>query len=62
MNIENPFAPKRLEKVTKMLNVGKDSIIEYLESQHIEIENNPNAKLTQRQFNMVAKEFADSKS
>ncbi len=52
----------RLAKVTKELNVGKDSIREFLESKGIEIENNPNAKITLDQYQLLQKEFADSKA
>ncbi len=52
----------RLAKVTKELNVGKDSIREFLESKGFEVENNPNAKITMDQYQLLQKEFADSKA
>ncbi len=52
----------RLAKVTKELNVGKDTIRDFLEGKGFEIDNNPNAKITMDQYSLLQKEFADSKA
>jgi translation initiation factor IF-2 len=52
----------RLAKISKELNIGKDSIREFLELKGMEIENNPNAKISQEQYELLQSEFADSKA
>lgn len=51
---------KRLSQVARKLNVGRDTIIEFLGSKGIEIDRNPNAKITAEQYSLLAKEFAES--
>lgn len=51
---------KRLSQVARKLNVGRDTIIEFLASKSIEIDRNPNAKITAEQYSLLAKEFAES--
>ncbi len=50
----------RLSQVARKLNIGKDTIVDYLSNKGQEVENNPNAKISGDQFNMLAKEFASS--
>ncbi len=51
---------KRLSQVARKLNVGRDTIIEFLASKGIEIDRNPNAKITAENYSLLAKEFAAS--
>ncbi|MCG8307992.1 MAG: translation initiation factor IF-2 [Cytophagales bacterium] len=50
----------RLSQVARKLNIGKNTIIEYLDSQGIKIEDNPNFKINGEQLDLLSKEFADS--
>jgi translation initiation factor IF-2 len=52
----------RLGQASRKLNVGHNTILDFLAKKGIKIENNPNAKLTADQFAMLAKEFASSAS
>jgi translation initiation factor IF-2 len=52
----------RLGKAAQSLNVGKDTILEYLAKKGFKVENNVNAKLTAEQFAMLSKEYASSAS
>ncbi len=52
----------RLGQASRKLNVGHNTILEFLAKKGITVENNPNAKLTPEQFNLLAKEFASSAS
>ncbi len=51
---------KRLSQVARKLNVGRDTIIEFLASKDIKIDRNPNAKITGENYSLLAKEFAES--
>ena len=50
----------RLSQVARKLNVGRNTIVEYLAGRGIEIDSSPNAKITGEQYGMLASEFADS--
>jgi translation initiation factor IF-2 len=50
----------RLSQAARQLNVGKDTIVEFLSKKGHEVENNPNAKLTPEQFAILSKEYASS--
>lgn len=50
----------RLSQAARKLNVGHNTILDFLEKKGFEVENNPNAKLTPEQFNLLSKEFAAS--
>ncbi len=50
----------RLSQVARKLNIGKNTIIEFLDSQGIKIEDNPNFKINGDQLDLLSKEFADS--
>ncbi|MEQ9592491.1 MAG: translation initiation factor IF-2 [Cyclobacteriaceae bacterium] len=52
----------RLGQASRKLNVGHNTILDFLASKGFEVENNPNAKLTAEQFAMLSKEFASSAS
>jgi translation initiation factor IF-2 len=50
----------RLSQAARKLNVGHNTILDFLERKGFEVENNPNAKLTPEQFGLLSKEFAAS--
>ena len=52
----------RLGQASRKLNVGHNTILDFLSEKGFEVENNPNAKLTTEQFAMLSKEFATSAS
>jgi translation initiation factor IF-2 len=52
----------RLGQASRKLNVGHNTILEFLAKKGFSVENNPNAKLTPEQYAMLAKEYASSAS
>lgn len=50
----------RLSQVARKLNVGTSTIVDSLSAKGFPIENNPNSKISQDQFDMLMKEFASS--
>jgi len=50
----------RLSQAARKLNVGHNTILEFLAKKGFEVENNPNAKLTPEQVTLLSKEFASS--
>ncbi len=52
----------RLGQASRKLNVGHNTILEFLAKKGFAVENNPNAKLTGEQFAMLSKEYASSAS
>ncbi|HEY0743348.1 MAG TPA: translation initiation factor IF-2 [Chryseosolibacter sp.] len=52
----------RLGQASRKLNVGHNTILEFLAKKGFSVENNPNAKLTGEQFAMLSKEYASSAS
>ncbi len=52
----------RLGQASRKLNVGHNTILDFLAKKGFVVENNPNAKLTVDQFAMLAKEYASSAS
>ncbi len=52
----------RLGQASRKLNVGHNTILDFLAKKGFTVENNPNAKLTGDQFAMLAKEYASSAS
>ena len=52
----------RLGQASRKLNVGHNTILEFLAKKGFTVENNPNAKLTPEQFVMLSKEYASSAS
>ena len=53
--------PKRLSAVVAIYNVATTTIVEYLASKGIEIENNPNAKVQPEWLALLDEKFKDSK-
>ncbi|MEA5129942.1 MAG: translation initiation factor IF-2 [Proteiniphilum sp.] len=54
--------PVRLIKVSKNLNVGINTLVEFLHKKGIEIEANPNAKIEDEQYDMLIAEFGKDKN
>ena len=46
--------------MARKLNIGKNTIIEFLDSQGFTIEDNPNFKINGEQLDLLSREFADS--
>lgn len=51
----------RLNKVTRDLNVGIATAVEFLRKKGFEVEENPNAKITDEQYEILIKEFNKDK-
>ena len=51
----------RLNKVTRDLNVGITTAVEFLQKKGFTVEANPNTKITDEQFEMLKKEFSNDK-
>ena len=47
----------KISKVVKDLNVGVQTIKDFLAKKHIEVDTSPNARIDEEVFNMLAKEF-----
>lgn len=56
------MAEVRLGQASRKLNVGHNTILDFLAKKGFTVENNPNAKLSAEQFAMLSKEFASSAS
>jgi len=54
--------PKRLSAVVAIYNVATSTIVEYLASKGIEIENNPNTKVQPEWLSLLDEKFKDSKA
>ena len=52
----------RLNKVTRDLNVGISTVVDFLQKKGITIEANPNTKITEEQYAMLVKEFSKDKN
>ncbi|MDD2797927.1 MAG: translation initiation factor IF-2 [Bacteroidales bacterium] len=52
----------RLNKVTKDLNVGIHSVVDFLHKKGFNVEANPNAKISDEEFAILVKEFSKDKS
>ena len=52
----------RLIKVSKNLNVGINSLVEFLHKKGIEVEANPNAKIEEEQYDILIAEFGKDKN
>lgn len=50
----------RLSQVSRKFNIGKNTIIEFLDSKGFKIEDNPNFKINSDQLQLLNREFADS--
>ncbi|TAF33920.1 MAG: translation initiation factor IF-2 [Cytophagales bacterium] len=52
---------KRLSSVAKELNVGTNTLLEFLVKKVAGFKRDPNAKISSEQYELIVKEFADSK-
>lgn len=52
----------RLSQVARKLNVGRNTIVDFLANKGHEVDSSPNAKISGDQYSMLAKEFAASAS
>lgn len=52
----------RLSQVARKLNVGRNTIVDFLSAQGHSVDSSPNAKINGEQYNLLAKEFAASAS
>ena len=52
----------RLNKVTRDLNVGVTTVVEFLQKKGYTIEASPNAKITEEQYAVLVKEFSTDKN
>ena len=51
----------RLNKVTRDLNVGITTVVDFLQKKGYSIEASPNAKITEEQYAALVKEFSKYK-
>ena len=47
----------RISKALKEFNIGMGTLVDFLKKKGIEVDSNPNAKLSGEQYALVAKEF-----
>lgn len=52
----------RLNKITRDLNVGISTVVEFLQKKGFTVEANPNTKITEEQYALLVKEFSTDKS
>ena len=52
----------RLNKVTRDLNVGIATVVEFLQKKGYDVESSPNAKITDEQYDELVKEFSKDKN
>ncbi|MFY0625410.1 MAG: translation initiation factor IF-2 [Reichenbachiella sp.] len=50
----------RLNQAARKLNVGIDTVIDFLADKGFTVDRSPNTKITSEQFDMLSKEYADS--
>jgi len=50
----------RLSQIARKLNIGKNTILDFLESKGFKVDDNPNSKISPEQFQILSKEFATS--
>jgi len=51
---------QRISQVARKLNVGRNTIVEFLATKGYEVDKSPNAKIDAEQFALLSREFADS--
>ena len=51
----------RLNKVTRDLNVGISTIVEFLQKKGFTVEANPNTRISEEQYALLTKEFSSDK-
>lgn len=49
--------PIKLIQVQRKLNVGINTVVEFLKSKGVEVEDNPNTRISDEQYSMLVKEF-----
>ncbi|MDE0472491.1 MAG: translation initiation factor IF-2 [Ekhidna sp.] len=54
------MAEYRLSQVARKLNIGKNTILDFLKEKGHDVDANPNAKIPQDQYDMLARNFANS--
>ena len=54
------MAEYRLSQVARKLNVGRNTILDFLSEKGFEVDANPNSKISQDQYDMLARKFADA--
>ena len=54
--------PVKLNKVLKDLNVGLQTVVDFLHGKHFEVESNPNVRIPDEQYAMLVKEFGKNLS
>lgn len=52
----------RLNKVTRDLNVGMSTLVDFLQKKGHAVENNPNSKITEEEYELLVKEFSQDMS
>ena len=52
----------RLNKVTRDLNVGIATVVEFLQKKGYTVEANPNTKISEEQYAILVKEFSTDKN
>ena len=52
----------RLNKVSRDLNVGIVTVVEFLQEKGFSLEANPNTKISEEQYAMLVKEFSKDKN
>ncbi len=50
----------RLSQIARKLNVGRNTILEFLSEKGYEVDTSPNSKIDEEQFALLSKEYADS--
>ncbi len=51
---------QRISQVARKLNVGRNTIMEFLAEKGYEVDRSPNAKIDEEQYALLARQFADS--
>jgi translation initiation factor IF-2 len=52
----------RLSKVVKEFNIGISTVVDFLQKKGIQVESNPNAKITEEAYEILLKEFQSEKA
>jgi len=55
------YMAERLSKVARNLNVGINTLVEFLHKKGITVEANPNTKIEEEQYNLLVAEFSKDK-
>jgi len=54
------MAEYRLSQVARKLNVGRNTILDFLKEKGFQVDSNPNSKISQEEYDMLSRQFADS--